>query len=700
MLIKSKILLNTFITLFLTVLLIVLFVVWQLNASVSRQTKELQDDLIDQVNTNATADLRFLQELFDGHDRRLTLNVNSITANTVVAEHVKRGQDVALRGKVMEIFAGMRSDFLVVFDKYEHVVAAAPDLDRLSVTAESLLNSPHMQELKKRIRSGNFAENSVEVGYWQWGLAGQDLESILKGEEERKGGILKLAVGAILNDYKDEVIGFVMAGKFMGQFQEAMDNSYEITGMPSIIYWGRFPLVWSGFDTDAATAVSGRDLLLDKDIDEAAVATSNYAHLLSMLAGNAYYVTFVPILDYSGKKIGTLLVGAPESKVMEASAILKKQGLATRNQVLFSLSIIGLLALGVSLFVQWFGAAALSRPIVRCMEFVKAVSGGNLEATLLVESKDEIGQLAQAMHLMIRNIKSVQKGIQNEVRRDLKETVEKLAAFAYTLDTMSEHIAEESGNMAVASKRVSETINTIAQSAGITQENMNSVTTATAQMSSTILEISKNTSKAHSISKAAVDSGEDSSTSMQTLNKASKDIGSVVDLIDAIADHIELLALNAKIEAGRAGEAGRGFGVVADEIKELSKQANEATDQIRRKIIIMQGATSTSLGSITSVNKVIRDVNDIVSNIASAVEEQAVSADYIVGNIGTAREEMQGVAQSVSEAADVVDKMAYGLGNVNNDIDEMQRTASQLHEATTQLNSIGQKLLKMVEKFG
>jgi methyl-accepting chemotaxis protein len=419
-----------------------------------------------------------------------------------------------------------------------------------------------------------------------------------------------------------------------------------------------------------------------------------------VLAGEKYYVTLAPILDYKGAKIGALLVGEPERVVVEASNNLQQQGQQTRNRILFALSLIGVLALGVSTIVQWFSAINLSKPIIKCMEFVKEVSGGNLDASLQVEGNDEIGQLAQAMHHMIRNIKSVQKGVQQEVQKDLTETVEQLASLACTMDSMSAHISEESGSMVAASKQVSDTMKAIAESASISQHNMSSVTSAAAQMSSTVMDISKNTSKAHSISEAAVGSVEKTSESMKMLNRASKDIGSVLDAIEEIADQIELLALNAKIEASRAGEAGKGFGVVANEIKELSKQANEATDEIRKKITGMQESTSNSMDSISLVSGVIREVNDIVSIIASAVEEQTVSAEYIVGNIGMASEEIKGVASSVNEAAGAADRMALGISNVGKNIDEVQKTANQLHNVTKLLNGVGQDLLKMVARFG
>jgi methyl-accepting chemotaxis protein len=698
MLIKTKILLNTFVTLFFTIVIIVISVTWQLNVNVKKQIADLQTDFVSQVREKSLADLRFLQELIKAHDQRLSLNVRSIVGNEVVAQNIMRGQDLALRGQLLSIFSSMNADFLVIFDEREQVVATAPDREQLVFDPQTLLKAAHMKKLEKGIQSGNLEDIDVEIGFWQWGVADQNLASTVNWKENRHGGILKLAAAVIPNEFKDEVVGFVVAGKFMGQFQEAMNDAYDISGKPNVIYWGQIPLVWSGFGKDGAFVQE--DLLLDNDIYKAVNMTENNVQDLSLLDKRKYYVTLSPIRDYDGEVIGSILVGEPEIKVNQASDILRQQGEETKNRVVTFLGIIGVLALVVSLLVQRFAAASLSKPIRKCSEFVQAVSRGNLDAKLDVESQDEIGQLSKSMQSMIVNIKDVQQGVRQSVENELKEVADNLTRLSAAMDEKSIMISEESSNLAAAAKQVSEVMTGISTSASVSQDNMNSITTATSQMNTTILEISQNTAKANVVSKDAVVTVENTSESMAILGNASQDIGVVLDVIEEIAEQIELLALNAKIEASRAGEAGKGFGVVANEIKELSKQANEATVQIRGKILAMQDSTEESLKNIARVNDIIKTVNEIVSGIASAVEEQTVSAEYIAGNIGVASEEIRGVVKSVTEAAAVTNNMAQGIAAVDDDIAEVKKTAGSLYGATLSLSETGKKLMELVAKFG
>ncbi|HEV3397257.1 MAG TPA: methyl-accepting chemotaxis protein, partial [Xanthobacteraceae bacterium] len=116
---------------------------------------------------------------------------------------------------------------------------------------------------------------------------------------------------------------------------------------------------------------------------------------------------------------------------------------------------------------------------------------------------------------------------------------------------------------------------------------------------------------------------------VRTLSAASADIGKVVLLIQAIAEQTNLLALNATIEAARAGEAGKGFAVVASEVKQLATQTSKATEEISGRINAVQGATDQAVAAIDNVDKTIARINEIGSRIAAAVEEQGAATSEI-----------------------------------------------------------------------
>jgi len=135
---------------------------------------------------------------------------------------------------------------------------------------------------------------------------------------------------------------------------------------------------------------------------------------------------------------------------------------------------------------------------------------------------------------------------------------------------------------------------------------------------------------------------------MQRLSAAAFEVGAVVELIASIADRTNLLALNASIEAARGGEAGRGFTVVANEVKELARQTREATESVAGKIAGMQDSTQTSVQALSEIGDKIREVEIAAMAIAQAVEEQTISSQELAKNLDTAASGVANIETSVS----------------------------------------------------
>jgi methyl-accepting chemotaxis protein len=166
------------------------------------------------------------------------------------------------------------------------------------------------------------------------------------------------------------------------------------------------------------------------------------------------------------------------------------------------------------------------------------------------------------------------------------------------------------------------------------------------------------------IATAAVQQAQQNDSRINQLSQAAGRIGDVVKLITAIAEQTNLLALNATIEAARAGEAGRGFAVVASEVKQLASQTAKATDEIGTQIAGMQAATQESVGAIKEISGTIGRISEIASTIAAAVEEQGAATQEIARNIGEA---------------------AKGTSQVASDIVEVNRGASETGSASAQV---------------
>jgi methyl-accepting chemotaxis protein len=145
-------------------------------------------------------------------------------------------------------------------------------------------------------------------------------------------------------------------------------------------------------------------------------------------------------------------------------------------------------------------------------------------------------------------------------------------------------------------------------------------------MTATVWEIAQNSGKARVITETAVTKANSASKKVNELGQAALDIRKVTEAITESADQTNLLALNATIEVVRAGEAGKGFAVVANATKELARQIATATQQIKSRIEGIQNSTNETVVENGQISKVNDEVNDIVSTIATAVEEQSFSS--------------------------------------------------------------------------
>ena len=163
---------------------------------------------------------------------------------------------------------------------------------------------------------------------------------------------------------------------------------------------------------------------------------------------------------------------------------------------------------------------------------------------------------------------------------------------------------------------------------------------------------------------------------VEGLSEAARKIGEVLQLINDIAEQTNLLALNATIEAARAGEAGKGFAVVASEVKNLANQTAKATESISGHISGIQTATGSAVGAIQGIGAIITQVSEITSAIAGAVDEQSAATREI--------------AQNVQQAA-------TGTSEVNTNIAGVSEAANDTGAASTQVLSTAGDLARQAE---
>ena len=330
---------------------------------------------------------------------------------------------------------------------------------------------------------------------------------------------------------------------------------------------------------------------------------------------------------------------------------------------------------------------------------MSALAEGNSDVNLgFSPGKDEIGDMARSVDVFRQNaIERARLEQETEAERRMKEkrsaAVESLiqAFEAASTDALGQ-VGEAATRMETAARAMSSTAAaTTGKSAAVAQasegasQNVQTVAAAAEEMVSSIGEISQQISRSTEIAGSAVDQVEQTNGDVQRLDDAAKSIDNIVSLINDIAEQTNLLALNATIEAARAGEAGKGFAVVASEVKALASQTGAATQNISEHISGIQGATAKAVDAMSSIGGTIHEMSEIATAIAAAMEEQRAAAGEIT--------------RSAQEAADGTRDVFSNIQEVDQATSETGESAGEVLEASLAVSRQSDELKTAVEQF-
>ena len=344
---------------------------------------------------------------------------------------------------------------------------------------------------------------------------------------------------------------------------------------------------------------------------------------------------------------------------------------------------------------------SITHPVSELLKSLGEIAKGDISNEVnkeLQANNDETGDIAKGLQHVIINLR--------KMVTDLSSGIQTIASSSTELSTISTQMSSgandttaRASTVAAAAEEMSTNTTSVASSIEQASANLSSVATATEEMSSTISDIASNAEKARSVSEEATRQGVTVTEVVKNLGIAAQEISTVTETITSISAQTNLLALNATIEAARAGAAGKGFAVVANEIKTLAEQTASATGEIRKKIAGIQSATGSAISDIDKITRVVKDVGDIVSAIATAIEEQATVTKDIAANIAQATVGVQDANQRVNQTATVSQTVARDISAVNAAAVEMSDASSQVNSSASELSKMAEQLRQTVAKF-
>jgi len=369
-----------------------------------------------------------------------------------------------------------------------------------------------------------------------------------------------------------------------------------------------------------------------------------------------------------------------QSQLMEvAGKDAGNRAVQTQILVLALILVALILSIGGSLFI----VRSITMPLSEGVRVANRLAAGDLTASVTISSNDEIGILMAAMDTMVKSLRELIGKIQHA----------------------SVNIASGSGQLSASAEEISRGMEgQVARS--------NQIATATEEMSQTVVDVAKNTADIAQIStqtnshakdganivnrsvdevQAIATTVAESSQVMQRLSESSKQIGSIVNVINDIADQTNLLALNAAIEAARAGEQGRGFAVVADEVRKLAEKTTQATSQINTMISSIQAevahaniALDNATVRVESGMEFSRKAGESLNNIVNSSN----TLQSMVQQIASATEEMSSVSETISadiqSNAEGQKEISVGSSQIAQASSDLARLAAELKSITSQ----------------
>ena len=417
----------------------------------------------------------------------------------------------------------------------------------------------------------------------------------------------------------------------------------------------------------------------DPKVTEAVLTQGNLYSGTADVVGKPYFTQYGPIKNAKGETIGMLFAGVPSAQIA-----------AVAQKMLIKMGVVAFIAAIIAVIAGTLLVRSIVKPLKRLNHQLETISAGEGDLTqqLVVNTKDELGDLAKSFNAMLDTLR--------KMMRQVDETANQVSASSAELSATAGSTTRTTEQLTANMQELASGASTQKQSANENAEAMQDIAGGIQLVTETNSEVSSHATEAFDTAKhgehtaqamqvqmhAMTEAVLESAKSIVALDAHANTIGNIVEVIHAIADQTNLLALNASIEAARAGEHGKGFAVVAEEVRKLAEQSKTSAAQITETIHTMQQLAQEASEHMQLSEKEAASSVQIVKTTNSAFESITTKVAIVTNKI----QEVSGIAEELYARIEQANASTQIMAEIAVDAREQSKAVS--HIAETNLYSM------------